>query len=173
MKNSTCPWGKGKHTSTATTPAGPEEEMAAPEAMARVIKPRKCHPLKSPNTVPEHRAPVNGVQYDPKVLQLIIRRNVCPTGTAMEWKASDGANKPLKAAIIYWLERGWVGSKGPVRMREADAHRRLQGRVQGRPPENPARLRVYREEGVVSGTTLVGTDWPHRSAVRCGTVANE
>ena len=74
MKNSTCPWGKGKHTSTATTPAGPEEEMAAPEAMARVIKPRKCHPLKSPNTVPEHRAPVNGVQYDPKVLQLIIRR---------------------------------------------------------------------------------------------------
>jgi hypothetical protein len=30
MKNSTCPWGKGKHTSTATTPAGPEEEMAAP-----------------------------------------------------------------------------------------------------------------------------------------------
>jgi hypothetical protein len=35
----------------------------------------------------------------------------------MEWKASDGANKPLNAAIIYWLERGWVGSKGPVRMK--------------------------------------------------------
>ena len=117
VKNPTCPWGEGKHTSTPTTPAGPEEEMAAPEAMARVIKPRKCHPLKSPNTVPEHRAPVNGVQYDPKVLQLIIRRNICPTGTAMEWKASDGANKPLKAAIIYWLERGWVGSKGPVQMK--------------------------------------------------------
>jgi hypothetical protein len=80
--------------------------------MARVGLSRSCS-TKSDSPV-EHPQPILGPdsQYDPKVLQVFIRRYICPVGTAAEWKNAKGRRPELRKAIIFWLERGWVGASG-------------------------------------------------------------
>ncbi len=55
--------------------------------MARVGLSRSCSSTKSDSPV-EHPQPILGPdsQYDPKVLQVFIRRYISPVGTAAEWK---------------------------------------------------------------------------------------
>ena len=58
----------------------------------------------------EHPEPIRGSDsaYHPLELQWIIRTYICPKDTEHEW-ASGKHNARLRAHIVYWVEKGWLG----------------------------------------------------------------
>jgi hypothetical protein len=104
------------HNTTSNQPGMPDIPVEGRKMMARVGVSRACS-VKSDSPV-QHPQPIRGPdsQYDPKILQVIIRKYICPTGTRQEWTGARGKRSELRKAIIFWLERGWIGASGRILM---------------------------------------------------------
>jgi hypothetical protein len=84
-------------------------QVSAHPSLARVQPQRGCvaaQVTSSRSAVPAHPTPTRGVdsQHGPKMLQVIIRKYICPAGTDAAWVG--GRSKALCTAIWFWLERG-------------------------------------------------------------------
>ena len=81
------------------------------DTLVRLLPQRPCtQPTQVRASIVEHPEPIRGHDsaYHPLELQWIIRTYICPKDSEHEW-VSGKHNTRLRAHIIYWVEKGWLG----------------------------------------------------------------
>ena len=81
------------------------------ETLVRLLPQRPCtQPTQVRASIVQHPEPIRGPDsaYHPLELQWIIRTYICPKDTEHEW-VSGKHNARLRAHIVYWVEKGWLG----------------------------------------------------------------